>query len=93
MKTFNCPPMKAGQIFEEKPRWPGAPKICLATNRMAFATKADMDNFRKAIAMDGYPPGKVWECNYCKHIHYEGATPCPSGHTSGTTRKQKHEST
>jgi len=76
-------------IFEATPRWKNAPKFCIATHRMAFATEKELHAFRSKIGMSAYPTGKVWKCETCAHFHYDGATPNPAGDSSGTGRSSK----
>ena len=67
------------------------PPLCYAANRMMFDARDDLDAYRKRIGMDGYSSGKVWTCEFCGKLHYEGNAPDPAGGSSGTSRKQKHQ--
>lgn len=76
-------------LFEPKPRWPGAPPVCVAENRMAFKDQAALHAYRASIGMSAYPPAEVWRCGTCSHLHYVGVAPSPSGESSGTSRSAK----
>ncbi len=76
-------------LFESKPRWAGAPPVCIATNRMAFKDRAEMDAYRASIGMSAWAPKRVGVCKICGHWHYVGASPDPSGDSSGTGRSKK----
>ena len=75
-------------LFESKPRWPGAPPICTKWNVLAFKTPAEMKKFN-----DTNCPSctilETWLCKTCGHWHQIGMAPPPSGSTSGTTRNSK----
>ena len=70
-------------VFEPKLRWPGAPAVCTAENRMAFGSRKELDAY-----LDRYAPHSVvdrtWLCQVCGKTHHEGHTPAPSqdGHRS-----------
>ena len=73
------------ELFEKKPRWIGAPKICIYENRPAFKTEKEMKAFQDA----NNPSGSMllkWECGICKHWHYQAAVPAPAGSSSGNAR-------
>jgi hypothetical protein len=75
-------------LFEARPRWDGAPPVCLFANRMAFKTRAELTAFR-----DTYAPNlglvRVWRCDVCRHLHHIGKSPDPAGSSSGTGRSSK----
>lgn len=75
-------------LFEEKPRWPGAPPICIAANLPAFPSKSDLDAF---LRRNG-PSCKVVRagvCGACNHWHAETIAPDPAGGSSGNGRSSK----
>lgn len=78
--------IKAGEIFEPSPRWPGAPPFCIAAQRLAFDSKKAVSDY---IAR--YCPGVAvqehYECVKCGLIHFEGIARPPSGWSSGAGRK------
>jgi len=59
-------PVKA-YPFETKPRWKGAPLICLKERLPAFETKADYEKWR----MPGINVKRIWKCSFCKYYHAE----------------------
>jgi len=78
--------MKA--LFEKKPRWPGAPPICIAVNLPALDTLADLNSFLKKNG----PACKVeqtWQCETCKKWHAKTQPPDPAGSSSGVGRSSK----
>lgn len=78
------------ELFEAKPRWKGAPPICIAANLMAFKTRSDLDEYRSSIGMEAYGFVKQpWKCEKCNHLHYVGKVPNPAGDSSGTGRSSK----
>jgi hypothetical protein len=55
-------------LFEPKPRWPGAPPICLETNLPAFPTMKALDAYLTKYS----PRAKVkrkGKCKTCDHYH------------------------
>jgi hypothetical protein len=72
------------EIFESKPRWPGAPPICVAANLPAFATRKEMKAFQEKIAGSALTD---WECDACGCFHYEGKPHAPAGSSSGNERR------
>lgn len=78
----------ANPLFEAKPRWPGAPPICIATNRLAHKSKEAWQEF-----YDTNCPRlkiiKLWVCEVCGCWHSIGVAPDPSGDSSGTGRSSK----
>jgi hypothetical protein len=80
--------MKA-EVFESKPRWPGAPPICLHTNLPAFDSMDDYGKFEKKN-MPGAKALIKWNCSKCGKVHVWtiGASD-PAGASSGTGRSSK----
>lgn len=72
-------------LFEPKPRWPGAPPVCLAQNLPAFKDRAELDAFRQKNA-PGFKLQQVWQCDHCGCLHYWAEPTAPSGESSGTAR-------
>lgn len=72
------------ELFESKPRWPGAPKICLAANLPAFATRKEMKTFQDAHCGSAL---KQWECDACGCFHYDAKPHAPAGGSSGNERR------
>jgi hypothetical protein len=79
---------KNAHLFEDKPRWNGAPLVCLAANRMAFDNRAELAAFREANA-PRLGLVKVWRCKICGALHYIPKSPDPAGESSGTGRSSK----
>ena len=75
-------------LFEGKPRWPGAPPVCLAENRLAFKSVAELMDWRERNS-PRCSIKKVWLCDVCKHWHHIGKAPDPAGSSSGTGRSSK----
>jgi hypothetical protein len=75
----------ADEIFESKPRWQGAPKICIAANLPAFATRKEMKAFQNANASSAVAE---WECDACGCFHYDAKPPAPAGSSSGNERRR-----
>jgi hypothetical protein len=46
--------------FETKPRWPGAPKICLFENLPSFPDKKAASKFIEMNHPSNYPIGPMW---------------------------------
>jgi hypothetical protein len=70
-------------IFEPKPRWPGGPIICNATNLPAFKTKAGMKAFQGSLLSNVV---EEWECEHCGCFHYKAKPRGPAGSSSGNER-------
>jgi hypothetical protein len=68
-------PVPEVEIFEIKPRWRNAPKICIAVNLLAHDSQKDVFGFLKNIAMDSHLK-RVWLCEQCGKYHHE----CYSGY-------------
>jgi hypothetical protein len=81
--TFVPPPEKE-PVFELKPRWPGAPKICTFANLPAFETATAMLNYN---GLFGTKIDKKWKCKVCKGWHYLATPRSPSGDSSGHSRR------
>lgn len=77
-------------LFEVKPRWKGAPKICIAANLPAFETEKEMATFHETNCPGGTLI-KKWRCLVCNHIHVWQVCSDPAGASSGTTRTSKHK--
>jgi hypothetical protein len=66
------------KLFEDKPRWPGAPMVCLAANLPAFETrKAAMAYMEKYCPR---MPVALKECDACGCFHNQ---PKPTPKVSG----------
>lgn len=76
------------ELFEPTPRWPGAPPICEATNRLAFQSRADWEFFHRANG-PSCKVKKVWLCPHCEHWHAITVAPDPAGSSSGSGRSSK----
>jgi hypothetical protein len=76
------------ELFEAKPRWPGAPPICIAANLPAFASRQAWDDFHAANS-PGNRVVRVWRCDTCQHWHAHTIACDPSGSSSGTGRSSK----
>jgi len=74
--------------FEDKPRWPGGPLICIVANLPAFPTKAAYNEFHEANG-PGCKVLRVWLCKACKFFHADTVAPNPCGDSSGTGRSSK----
>lgn len=77
------------ELFEETPRWKGAPLICLRTNLPAFRSAEDALAFHLKTNPRGHM-NMPWQCSTCGMYHYHSIAADPGGSTSGTTRTQKH---
>ena len=75
-------------LFETRPRWSGAPPVCVHANRMAFKTLDELTAFRETNA-PGLGLIKKWLCAVCRHWHHIGKAPDPAGASSGTGRSSK----
>lgn len=76
-------------LFEDKPRWPGAPRVCLATNMLAFETLAAWEKFHRENG-PSCKVRRVWRCETCGRYHADTVAPDPAGGSSGTGRSSKH---
>jgi hypothetical protein len=76
------------ELFEKIPRWQGAPPICEATNRLAFKSKADWEDFHSTNS-PRCKVDKIWLCSICHHWHVITKAPNPTGDSSGTGRNTK----
>lgn len=75
-------------VFEAKPRWPGAPPICLKARLPAFLTREDYNRWHERNG-PGCTVKRVWKCDYCQHWHADTVAPDPTGGSSGTGRSSK----
>lgn len=73
-------------LFEPKPRWLGAPKICLKENLPAFETWKKADAFHEANS-PGSRYVRQWQCSFCDCWHYLAKPRPPSGDSSGSSRR------
>lgn len=73
------------QVFEDKPRWPGAPRICALANLPAFMDRAEAMDFHERVG-PGNHVLKVWECQHCGQVHYSIRPRAPTGESSGSGR-------
>lgn len=80
--------VKKAQLFETKPRWLGAPKICIAANLPAFDSPADWEKFHAANS-PGNSVKRMWQCEACGKWHVWTVACDPSGASSGTGRSSK----
>jgi hypothetical protein len=78
--------MSAKVLFEEKPRWPGAPKICIEKNLPAFETRTDLDTYMNRYAPTGFVIVRLGKCPACKRWHRWAIHEGPSGGSNGDTR-------
>lgn len=75
--------------FEAKPRWVGAPPICLHTNLMAFDDPSDFYKFESRNC-PGNKTVMKWKCSKCNKFHFWGVgAGDPAGSSSGTGRSSK----
>lgn len=72
--------------FESKPRWPGAPPICTATNLIAFDTEKDCAKFLSSLG-DHMPMLARWQCKKCWKWHFWSTAPTDTngGGLAGST--------
>ena len=75
-------------VFELKPRWAGAPPICLKARLPAFPTKEAYQYWHERNG-PGVIVKRVWLCDWCNHYHADTVAPSPSGDSSGTGRGSK----
>lgn len=68
----------------EKPRWPGGPHLCLATNLPAFETVESAKALTRTV--DGDSLKSSWTCSVCGMIHAEYTIRSPAGSSSGAGR-------
>jgi len=74
------------QVFEAKPRWPGAPLICLKANLPAFETMPLLNAFLEENG-PSCQVVKKGKCEFCGQYHAATIAPAPAGRTSGTSRE------
>ena len=74
------------EAFEQKPRWPGAPPICIRANLLAFESSAAMMKWIDD-KIGPYIVQLKWQCSACRMWHNWGHGIGPSGGSSGTKRK------
>lgn len=74
--------------LDTKPRWAGAPPICLKENLPAFLTREKMNTFH-ARNSPSCSILRTWFCDYCQHWHMATRAPDPTGASSGTGRGSK----
>lgn len=55
-------------LFESKPRWDGAPKICLATNLPAFKDAKELEEYRRKRCPSS-SVAHTFTCRTCGLIH------------------------
>ncbi len=59
-------------LFEEKPRWPGAPLICLEANLPAFENMDALLDFQLRNGEGGnIHRSAPYVCQFCGWLHYE----------------------
>lgn len=75
-------------MFEETPRWPGAPPVCLYENLPAFASIDDTKLYQDANC-PGVKIGETWQCGRCGIWHFTATDYPPSGSSSGNQRPSK----
>ncbi len=76
-------------MFTHNPLWKACPPICRTAWLPAFGTEKALRAF---LEKNGTLCTVVatWKCVACGGYHAKTVAPDPSGHTSGTTRTQKH---
>ena len=74
------------ELFESKPRWPGAPLICIAQNRPAFPTKKEALAFHERVGVGNHIV-KIGKCETCQHWHYTFRPRPPAGDSSGSSAR------
>ena len=57
-------------VFEPKPRWKGAPKVCTATNLLAHDSEKTLKKFL-ATCGGSMSVEKQWVCEACGKVHVE----------------------
>ncbi len=77
--------VRPGQVFEDDERWPGAPKVCVKENLLAFEDEKALDKFL-SVNCPGAHKLKRWRCEHCAHWHQLSEFAGPSGASSGTSR-------
>lgn len=75
-------------LFESKPRWPGAPKICVFENLPAFEDDRALKAFNETCGDHGVL--LKWRCTSCGCLHFYADPPAPAGGSSGTKRVYVH---
>lgn len=71
-------------VFEPKPRWPGAPKICIKENLPAFESEAKLKKY--ANELPAMSIVDTWKCEHCGWLHYHESMRPPSGSSAGKSR-------
>jgi hypothetical protein len=56
-------------LFENVPRFAGAPPICLEENLPSFDSEKHIEEFRKKNALSS-DIAKRWKCKFCGKLHY-----------------------
>jgi len=59
-----------GETLDTKPRFKGAPPLCLKHNLPAFVTADAMEEFLKETG-PSVKVRKKWLCDFCSHYHAE----------------------
>lgn len=77
------------KIFEPKPRWEGAPRICLYENAPAFKSEKEMGAYHTRY-YPACPIYRKWLCPVCNGWHFFADEMPPAGGSSGTQRKNAH---
>ncbi len=62
--------MTSKKLFESKPRWIGAPKICIAENLPAFKDEKELGKFVETNS-PGANISEKWKCDICGHWHFK----------------------
>lgn len=82
------------EVFEPKPRWPGAPPLCIAENLFAFPSQAAISAFVERNC-PGVDVEQTWECKACGQWHFRSRTghaDLPSGYVAPTMPVPKQTS-
>ena len=67
----------SSELFEKKLRWPNAPLICIATNRMAFENEKEIKAYLTKYCPH-YDIEFLWKCDWCNLYHHECGVKAPS---------------
>ena len=65
-------------IFEPKPRWTGAPRMCELSNLPSFETQKDAITFHEKSCGLSTLIVFAWLCDWCKGWHYWAEAPAPT---------------